>query len=31
MKNLIPEGAKSIFDQNRVTDITTLFGLTPTF
>ena len=28
---LIPKEAKSIFDQNRVTDITTLFSLPPTF
>ena len=31
MKSLMPKGAKSIFDQNRVTDITTLFSLPPTF
>ena len=31
MKTLIPKGAKYIFDQNRVTNITTLFSLLPTF
>ena len=31
MKSLIPKGAKSMFDQNRVTNITTLFSLPPTF
>ena len=31
MKSLIPKGAKSIFDQNRVTNITTLISLPPTF
>ena len=31
MKSLIPKDAKSIFDQNRVTNITTLFSLPPTF
>ena len=29
MKSLIPTGAKSIFNQNRVTNITTLFSLPP--
>ena len=28
---LIPKGAKSIFNQNWVTNITTLFSLPPTF
>ena len=31
MKSLIPKGVKSIFDQNRVTNLTTLFNLPPTF
>ena len=31
MKSLIPKGAKSMFDQNWVTNITTLFSLPPTF
>ena len=30
-KSLLPKGAKSIFEQNRVTNITTLFSLPPTF
>ena len=30
MKSLLPKGAKSIFDQNRVINITTLFSLPPT-
>ena len=31
MKSLIPKGAKSVFDQNRVTYTTILFSLLPTF
>ena len=31
MKSLIPKGAKSTFNQNRVINITTLFSLPPTF
>ena len=31
IKGLIPKDAKSIFDQNRVTNIIALFSLYPTF
>ena len=31
LKSLFPKGAKSIVDQNRVINITTLFSLPPTF
>ena len=31
MKSLFPKGARSMFGQNQVTNITTLFSLRPTF